>query len=70
MLTDLKKLTPRQVEIVRLLSLGLTNREIADRCGIVEQSVKNQLVTIYLKLGVRNRTEALLKAKKILHERS
>ena len=50
-------LTPRQSQIVRILGSGATNREIADRLGLQEQTIKNQLSLIYGKLGVRNRLE-------------
>ncbi|MBT4142831.1 MAG: hypothetical protein HOE50_06790 [Chloroflexi bacterium] len=43
------------------MSEGATNDEIATRCGITSGSVKNRLVFIYKKLGVRNRSEASIK---------
>jgi DNA-binding NarL/FixJ family response regulator len=49
--------TERQQQIVRLLAAGGTNRELAKRLGVREQTVKNQLSRIYTKLGVRNRLE-------------
>jgi len=42
---------------VRILASGATNREIASRLGLREQTVKNRLSAIYGKLGVRNRLE-------------
>lgn len=50
-------LTPRDRLMVRLLAAGATNREIAARLGLREQTVKNRLSTIYGKLGLRNRLE-------------
>lgn len=50
-------LTRREQRIVRALSSGGTNRELADRLGLREQTIKNQLSAIYAKLGVRNRLE-------------
>ena len=51
------RLTPRQRQIIRALAAGATNREIARRLGLKEQTVKNQLTVIYGQLGVRNRLE-------------
>ena len=51
------KLTPREREIIRLVATGCTNKEIARELCILEQSVKNALVTIFLKCGVRNRVQ-------------
>jgi DNA-binding NarL/FixJ family response regulator len=54
----LSQLTMRQLEIVRLLSQGLTNKEIARSLGIAEQTVANHLKTIFDKLGVHSRAGA------------
>ncbi len=50
-------LTPRELEIARLATAGLTRREIASRLYITENSVKTHLEHVYGKLGVRNRLE-------------
>jgi DNA-binding NarL/FixJ family response regulator len=55
-------LTRREVEIVRLLAAGQSNREIAELSGTSEGTVKNQVSSILAKLGVRDRTRAVLKA--------
>ena len=55
------RLTPRQRQVSALLA-GSTNREIARRLGLQEQTVKNQLSVIYGKLGVRNRLELAVPA--------
>lgn len=52
------KLTPREEEVLALLRLHLTNREIAERLGISLQGVKRYVSAIIAKLGVRNRYEA------------
>jgi DNA-binding NarL/FixJ family response regulator len=54
-------LTPRETEVLRLLAGGYTNREIAEALGIAEGTVKNQISSILSKLGVRDRTQAVLK---------
>jgi DNA-binding NarL/FixJ family response regulator len=53
-------LTPRQVEILCALLEGATNRDIASRLGLREQTVKNQLSVMYTKLGVQNRLQLAL----------
>jgi len=55
-------LTPREVEILRLMAAGLSNGEIASRLGTAEGTVKNHSSHIFSKLGVRDRTRAVLKA--------
>ena len=54
-------LTPRETEVLRLLTGGYSNREIADALGSSEGTVKNQISSILSKLGVRDRTRAVLK---------
>jgi DNA-binding NarL/FixJ family response regulator len=55
-------LTKREVEILRLMAGGYSNREIADALGAAEGTVKNHASSILSKLGVRDRTRAVLKA--------
>ncbi len=56
---SLEGLTGREAEIARAVAEGLSNREIADRCGISERTVKAHLSSIFRKLGIRDR-KALL----------
>jgi DNA-binding NarL/FixJ family response regulator len=56
--TDGTPLTPRELEILRLAARGFTNRRIAARLWVTEQTVKFHLSNTYRKLGVTNRTEA------------
>lgn len=56
----LEPLTPREEEILGLLSEGLENREIAERLSVTEKTVKNHLTRIYEKLRVKNRVQAVL----------
>jgi two-component system, NarL family, nitrate/nitrite response regulator NarL len=53
-------LTPREIEIVRLVTEGLRNREIAERLTITEGTVKIHLHNIYEKLGVSGRPQLIL----------
>jgi DNA-binding NarL/FixJ family response regulator len=54
-------LTPRETEILRLMASGASNREIAHALGTAEGTVKNQVSSVMSKLGVRDRTRAVLK---------
>ena len=51
-------LTERELEILRLLAAGASNRSIAEKLYFSEQTVKNTLSGVYQKLGASNRTEA------------
>jgi len=55
-------LTPRETEVLRLIAGGYSNREIAEALGTAEGTVKNHASVILSKLGVRDRTRAVLKA--------
>jgi DNA-binding NarL/FixJ family response regulator len=55
-------LTTRELEILRLMAGGYSNREIGEALSIAEGTVKNHASTILSKLGVRDRTRAVLKA--------
>jgi predicted ATPase/DNA-binding CsgD family transcriptional regulator len=52
-------LTRRQLEVVRLLAGGLTNKEIAGRLGMTPKTVMHHTVAVYQRLGVRGRSEAV-----------
>ncbi len=54
-------LTPRETEVLRLLSGGYSNREIAAAMFLAEGTVKNHVSAVLLKLGVRDRTRAVLR---------
>jgi DNA-binding NarL/FixJ family response regulator len=55
-------LTDRETEILRLMAGGYSNKEIAGSLGVAEGTVKNHVSNILSKLGVRDRTRAVLKA--------
>ena len=55
-------LSEREVEILRLLAQGMTNREIAQRLYLAEGTVKNYVTNILGKIGARDRTQAALRA--------
>jgi len=52
-------LSKREMEVVRSLSEGLTNREIAERLGLSQHTIKNYLFRVFDKLGVSSRVELL-----------
>ena len=55
-------LTPRELEVLRLVADGLSNAQVADRIGRTEGTVKVHLKNILQKLDVRDRTEAVTTA--------
>ena len=58
-------LSNRELEVLRLVAEGKTNREIARTLVIAEGTVKNHVTSILGKLGVRDRTQAALKAREL-----
>lgn len=58
-------LSEREREILRLVSQGLTNKEIAAKLYLAEGTVKNYLTSILQKIGVRDRTQAALRAREM-----
>lgn len=54
-------LTPRQSEILVMMAHGLQNRDIAERLGMLEGTVKVHVKGVLQKLGVKNRTHAVIK---------
>jgi two-component system, NarL family, response regulator len=62
-------LSEREIEVLRLVAAGMTNKEIAAQLFIAEGTVKTHLNSVHEKLGVRDRTEAVMVAVRrgILH---
>ncbi len=56
------RLTPREAEVVHLLSEGLSTREIGQKLGLTEHTIRNYLSAIYDKVGVSSRVELALYA--------
>ena len=57
---DTFDLTTRELEVLQEVASGLSNKEIGEKLFISEKTVKNHLTNIYQKLGVSDRTQALL----------
>lgn len=55
-------LSEREMEILVAVAEGCSNKEIGQRCGISDQTVKNHLTAVLRKLGVSDRTEAVVRA--------
>ena len=51
-------LSPRETEVLEMISGGLTNPQAAERLGVTVHAIKFHLASVYRKLGVTNRTEA------------
>ncbi len=62
---SLVSLSDRELQILRLISTGASNREVAESLIIAEGTVKNHITSILGKLGVNDRLQAVLKAKEI-----
>jgi DNA-binding NarL/FixJ family response regulator len=56
---NLNKLTARELEVLKLVAKGLTNKDIAHTLGVTLRTVKGYLVDIFIKLDVQSRTEAV-----------
>jgi DNA-binding CsgD family transcriptional regulator len=60
MITGSAQLTPREIEILRLMAQGLDSRAIAKRLYISQHTERNHVANVLAKLGVHSRLQALL----------
>ncbi len=56
----LGSLSPRERQILRLIADGMTNRQIGERLGLAEKTVKNYVSSLLRKLGMERRTQAAI----------
>ena len=56
---ELESLTPRELEVLRQIACGHSNAEIAQRLYVTDETIKTHASRIFLKLGVRDRTQAV-----------
>lgn len=61
----LQTLTPQQFRVLQMVSTGLLNKQIAHELGVTEATIKTHMTAILRKLGVTNRTHAVLIAKQL-----
>jgi DNA-binding NarL/FixJ family response regulator len=60
------ELTPRELDILKLIAKGASNREIAEALYITEKTVKNHITRIFDRLNLRDRTQAAIMASSLL----
>jgi len=58
-------LTPRELEMLEFIAEGLSNREIAERAHVSENTVKTHSSRVFFKLGAQRRTQAVQRAKEL-----
>jgi DNA-binding NarL/FixJ family response regulator len=63
---ELAELSPREKEVLRLIAMGLSNREIAHALYISDRTVRNHVTSILSQLHLRDRTQAALLASTFL----
>ncbi len=61
----LERLTPRELDVLEAIADGLANREIGERLGIAEKTVKTHATQVFAKLGVDGRTQAALRYREL-----
>ena len=62
----MRQITPLEREILALIRDGYSNKQISPQLNMREQTAKNHVSKILLKLGVANRTEAVVKAIRLI----
>jgi len=62
--TDVERLHPRELEILKLAAKGMSNKKIADELIISERTVQTHLVNVFRRMGASSRTQAVLHALK------
>jgi DNA-binding NarL/FixJ family response regulator len=60
-----ESLSERELEVLKLLAAGLSNREIGEKLSLAEGTVKNYVTGVLQKIGVRDRTQAALRGREL-----
>jgi len=63
----MQALSPRELQVARLVASGRSNREIAEQLILSEQTVKNHVQSIFRKLAVGNRVELTIRMQRMKH---
>jgi ATP/maltotriose-dependent transcriptional regulator MalT len=58
-------LSERERQVLHLIAIGATNREIAERLFLSPHTVKDHTSALYRKIGARNRAQAILRAQRL-----
>lgn len=61
----MQALSPREYQVARLVASGRSNRQIAERLVISEQTVKNHIQSIFRKLAISNRVELTIRIQRV-----
>jgi len=56
-------ISPRELEVLQLISQGLSNNEIAETLFVSESTIKTHISNLFVKLDVKRRTQAVIRAK-------
>ncbi|TCK99575.1 regulatory LuxR family protein [Roseivirga ehrenbergii] len=56
-------ISPRELEVLQLISEGLSNQEIAERLFVSESTIKTHISNLFVKLDVKRRTQAVIRGK-------
>lgn len=62
---ECRRLPPRQLQVLRLMAQGMTNKQVAQRLGISPATVKTHMARLAEELGAINRTDAVARAKSL-----
>jgi len=63
-------ITPAEVKVAVLYSLGLTGQEVAEKVGLHIKTVKNHLTSVYKKNGIKNKTDLAIMAQHVMNGRA
>lgn len=59
------KLTPKEIEVLDLIKLGYSNREVASKLGLSKDTIKSRISRVFLQLKAKNRTDAVVRGHRL-----